>query len=57
MPIQVATSLPGKPAPIRKTVTLSWKSNSFVIPVDAAPTTVVLDPEKWVLMDAAVVGR
>ena len=45
MPIQVATSLPGKPAPIRKTVALTGKSNTFSIPLDVAPISVVLDPD------------
>jgi aminopeptidase N len=56
MPIQVSISQPGKPAPIRKTVTLRGKKNSFVVPVDAAPSRVVLDPEKWVLMESEWVG-
>jgi hypothetical protein len=54
MPIQMDISLPGKTAPIRRTVTLSGKTNSFVIPLDAAPTGVVLDPEKWVLMEGEI---
>jgi aminopeptidase N len=56
MPIQFAISLPGKPAPIRKTVALTGKSNTFSIPLDAAPFSVVLDPDGWVLMESEWVG-
>jgi aminopeptidase N len=57
MPLQIDITLTGKATPVRKTVTLSGKTNSFVIPVDAAPTGVVLDPEQWVLMEGEMVVR
>jgi aminopeptidase N len=56
MPLQIDITLPGKTAPVRKTVQISGKTNSFVIPLDAAPTEVVLDPEKMVLMEGEMVG-
>jgi hypothetical protein len=57
MPLQIDVTLSGMTTPVRKTVLLSKKTNSFTIPVDAAPTTVVLDPEKWVLMEGEMLGR
>jgi VCBS repeat-containing protein len=50
MPIQVDIRQTGKQ--IRKTITLSGKSNTISIPLDNAPTEVVLDPDHWVLMEA-----
>jgi aminopeptidase N len=51
MPSQLAISLLGKPASLGKTVTLSGKSYVFTIQLDTVPTVVLLDPEKWVLME------
>jgi aminopeptidase N len=50
MPIQVEIRQGGKQ--IRKTITLSGKSNTINIPVEGAPTELILDPDHWVLMDA-----
>jgi hypothetical protein len=57
MLIQLAISLPNKAAPLRKTVTLSGKSNAFTFALDAAPTAVVLDPDGWVLMEGEMVEK
>lgn len=51
MPVPVAVYLSGKP--VMKTVDLNDKSISLTIPVDSKPESVVLDPDGWVLMDAA----
>ena len=50
MPLQVDIRQAGKQ--IRKTITLSGKSNTISVPLDNAPTEVVLDPDHWVLMEA-----
>ncbi len=52
MPLQIAIKLPGKPAPMMKTISLKEKSNLYTIPVDIEPSAVALDPDSWVLMDA-----
>jgi VCBS repeat-containing protein len=50
MPLQIEIGQAGKQ--IRKTITLSGKSNTISVPLDNAPTEVVLDPDHWVLMEA-----
>ena len=52
MPLQVAIYQVNKDKPIIETVTLDKETKSFSISVDFDPANVVLDPEKWVLMDA-----
>jgi aminopeptidase N len=51
MPIQVAIhSATGKP--VVKTLQVNERKNEFILPVDAAPQNIVLDPSNWVLMEA-----
>jgi aminopeptidase N len=57
MPIQLAITIPGKVAPAWKTVQLSGKTHTFTFPLDTAPTVVVLDPDRWVLMEVEMMGK
>lgn len=51
MPIQMAIhSATGKP--VIKSVMVKEKKNEFILPVEAEPQNIVLDPDNWVLMDA-----
>lgn len=51
MPIQIAIhSATGKP--VIKSVMVKEKKNEFILPVEAEPQNIVLDPDNWVLMDA-----
>jgi VCBS repeat-containing protein len=52
MPIQADIQQAGKQ--IRKTITLTGKSNTISVPLDTAPTEITLDPDHWVLMDAVL---
>lgn len=50
MPIQIAIqSATGKP--MIKTLPVNEKQNEFILPVDVAPTDIVIDPNNWVLME------
>ncbi len=52
MPLELAIYLPNQNRPVVKTIQMDKPSNQFVIPVDAEPETVVLDPNEFVLMQA-----
>lgn len=51
MPIPIAVQLPGKTNSIRKLIELKEKSVEFTLPLNASPKDVVIDPDKWVLME------
>jgi len=51
MPVQLAV-YPAKGNPFIKILQANENKNEFIIPLDAAPRNVILDPDKWLLMDA-----
>lgn len=51
MPVQVAV-YPTTGNPFIKPLQANEKQNEFIIPLDTAPRNVLLDPDKWLLMDA-----
>jgi aminopeptidase N len=53
MPVQLAIHLPGNKPPLMKTVEVVEKTNTFTLSVDSDPEKIVLDPNTWLLMDAA----
>lgn len=56
MPVQLAIySEQGEP--VMKTLQVNEKQNEFRLPVDRAPTNIVLDPNHWLLMDATWVKK
>jgi len=52
MPVQLAI-YSGEGKPVIETLQVNEKRNEFILPVERAPTNIVLDPNNWVLMDAA----
>ena len=56
MPVEVGLDVAGEHALRLVRIDLSSKRQSFTLPLDAAPRSVVLDPRTWVLMDARVSG-
>jgi aminopeptidase N len=57
MPLQIAIQQAGKNETQVKTITLTEKSNTFVIAADKTPSAVILDPGSRVLMDAEFVRK
>ncbi len=57
MPIDVAIHYPGENAPMMEKLTIDKLSNTFTMDAKAEPSKVVLDPNKWVLMDAELGKR
>lgn len=51
MPMQVAIYQSDVDKPVIENVTLDKESNSYTIPVAFNPAKVILDPEKWILMN------
>lgn len=51
LPVQLAI-YSGEGKPVIETLQVNEKRNEFILPVDRAPTNIVLDPNNWVLMDA-----
>ncbi|GAA0878178.1 M1 family metallopeptidase [Algoriphagus jejuensis] len=51
MPIQAALHFPNKPS-VLQTFSADSKSNEFTLTVEEEPKEVVLDPNRWLLMDA-----
>jgi aminopeptidase N len=51
MPLPIAIHTPGG-KPVIKTVQVTARRNEITIPFETPPTTIVLDPDNWVLMDA-----
>lgn len=54
MPIEIAVRPPGQAAPSIHRLELNSASRTFIVPMDAAPTDVQLDPEHRVLMEATL---
>ncbi len=52
MPVQIGIYYDGELRPRIETLQVNEPDNSFTIPLDRAPTNVVLDPNTWVLMEA-----
>ena len=52
--MQVAIYLPNQKLPLIKTIAIADKATVSIISIDAEPEKVVVDPESWVLMDAAI---
>jgi aminopeptidase N len=52
MPIQLGITLPGESRMQIETIVVSKKRQSFMLPLAKEPTSVVLDPNTWVLMQA-----
>jgi aminopeptidase N len=57
MPIDVAVYTAGQPTATMQRVDVSAKSQTFTIPAASEPAEVRLDPNQWVLMEAALVRR
>lgn len=57
MPVQVGIYYDGELRPQIETLQVNEPANSFTIPLDRAPTNVVLDPNTWVLMEAGFVRQ
>ncbi len=57
MPVQVGIYSINQPKPIIKTIQLTEKENTFTLPVDLQPEKIILDPDRWVLMDAMVTKK
>ncbi|MDP6200990.1 MAG: M1 family peptidase, partial [Candidatus Marinimicrobia bacterium] len=53
MPLQIGIYKPGETTPVIETIQVNKKRNSFTIKVDTEPKKIVLDPNLWVLMEAA----
>lgn len=51
MPVPIAIHLPGKTSVIKKIIDLKEKSVVYTIPLDSSPTEIIIDPDKWVLMN------
>ena len=57
MPVQLGIYYDGEPQAQIETLQVTERQNSFTIELDRAPASVVLDPNTWVLMDAAFENR
>ena len=53
MPLQIGIYKPGETTPVIETIQVNKKRNSFTIKVDTEPKKIILDPNLWVLMEAA----
>jgi len=53
MPLQIGIYKPGETTPVIETIQVNKKRNSFTIKVDTEPQKVILDPNLWLLMEAA----
>jgi aminopeptidase N len=53
MPLEIALYFNGQPVPTIQRVTLDGRSNGFTIDAPVEPSEIRLDPNHWVLMDAA----
>jgi aminopeptidase N len=54
MPIEVAIYQSEDKPPLIKKIAINEMSNVFRIPIEFAPTKIVLDPNSWVLMEGAI---
>lgn len=52
MPIEIAVHYRGQTVPVIEKVRIDKHANTFAIDVKEAPEKIVLDPNRWVLMDA-----
>lgn len=52
MPMEIGVYSKGQPTPVMERVRVTAKANTFTINAPAAPDSVRLDPNLWVLMDA-----
>jgi aminopeptidase N len=57
LPLAVALAVEGQTEPRVERIELRERTGQFTIAVDAEPQTVTLDPDLWVLMDAAFERR
>jgi aminopeptidase N len=55
MPLEIAIYSDANKQPMIRKVSLDSRSNSYTIKVDKMPTTIILDPNSWILMDATFV--
>ena len=51
MPVEIGIYYKGKEQPQIEVIQVNEKSNDFIISVESEPTSIVLDPNTWVLMD------
>ena len=54
MPIELGLEVSGEPERRLERVEVRGRKQSFTIPLDAEPLSVVLDPRSFVLMDATL---
>lgn len=57
MPMEIGVYSKGQPTPVMERVRVTAKANTFTINAPAAPDSVRLDPNLWVLMDATFVKQ
>jgi aminopeptidase N len=57
LPLEIGITVPGAPAMTVEKVELRQRQQKFSISVSSAPTAVLLDPNTWVLMNAAFSRR
>lgn len=57
MPIEVGIYFEGKNEPQIETLQVNKRSNIYAIKVDSEPKNVVIDPNKWVLMDVDFIKK
>lgn len=51
MPVPITVKVPGKTGTVKKVIELNKKSVVYILPVDSIPSDIIIDPDKWVLMD------
>ena len=56
LPVEVGVGVPGEAGPRLERIELTDRRQSFSIPLEREPQSVVLDPRSFVLMDAKI-GR